>query len=108
MTAKRGPELAQELGPELEATADRVSFRFITVYRVGTDDLVARLDVKRGGEQYNVGLFISLRGPQPGSSLRDPNAPLALPSKGVEQCAGGEVDRLTLVRAMRDLIEVLE
>ena len=108
MTAIRGPVITC-VGPEIEeiAPTDRISFRVITQYDIATDGWWTRLDVKRNGEQFNVSMRISLVQPTAGTKLLDSTQPLMLPSKGVEQCAGGLVDRATLKQALLDLAEVL-
>ena len=109
MTAMRGPVIDLDKIPSIHDVPqqERVSFRMVTSYFVGTDSYVTRLDVKRNGEQFHSAMSISLEQPAPGSRIGDPLAPLMLPTKGVEQCAGGVVDRATLRQALLDLAEVL-
>ncbi len=107
MTVHAGPAIHfDDLGPE--SSEDRVSFRVISTYMVGTDEMVMSVTIKRGAELFSDAMHVSTAQPTPSAMMSDPSQPLVMPRKGVEYVAGGLVNRLKLIETLKGLIEALQ
>ncbi len=92
---------------EMYARLD-TSFRIITAYQSQSDQVVTRLDVKIGNEQYNVA-FISGNPiePKDGSKIM-PEDDLMTPKTGIIDCLNLKVPKLELLRALKELVSDIE
>lgn len=84
------------------------SFRIITAYQPTSDQIITRLDVKIGNEQYNV-VFCSGNPiePQSGSKIM-PEDDLMTPRSGIIDCINLKVPKTELLRALKELISDIE
>lgn len=88
---------------ELYARLD-TSFRIITSYHSESDQIITRLDIKLGNEQYHTA-FCSGHPIQPptGSKIL-PENDLITPSAGIIQCINLKVSKSELIRALKELL----
>lgn len=84
------------------------SFRIITAYQPQDDQIITRIDVKIGNEQYNVG-FVSGNPiePKDGSRIM-PEDDLITPKSGIIDCLNLKVPKYELIRALKELLSDIE
>ena len=83
-------------------------FRIITAYRISSDDIVTRIDVKIENRQYAVGFgSCAPISPKSGDAI-NVNDDLMTPSAGIMDCLNMKVSRIELIVALEDLIKDLK
>ncbi len=110
MPATKGQVTAAYRGNqrELLTSADLVSFRICSFYRVGTDDVGTRLDImfRQTKLQYNVAFESFIPLPMSGDAVG--TYPYLITPKGVAQVATIACERAVLIEALEDLLTELK
>lgn len=103
----KGPALDFNTQVKMYVRLD-ASFRIIVDYNNWADQLITRLDVKIGNEQYAVAVASSHPiEPQSGDKIL-PHDDLITPKDGIIDCINLKVNKTDLVRALKELIQDIE
>ena len=84
------------------------SFRIILSYYLPTDQIITRIDIKIGNDQYSAG-FISTNPiePEDGSKILSKDD-LRTPKAGIIDCINIKVPKDELLRALKELVSDIE
>lgn len=83
-------------------------FRIISAYRVSSDDIITRIDIKIGTRQYAVGFAsCSPIAPKAGDRINISDD-LMTPSSGIMDCLNIKVSKIELIKSLEELISDLK